>query len=51
MFIEEKGLRDRHIKQENRIGLYKSVPNRSLPGLKGKGGSVSSLYEQMYAIE
>jgi|688.fasta_scaffold225589_1 hypothetical protein len=29
----------------------KGVPKKSLPGLKGKGGSVKSLFEEMYAIE
>lgn len=47
----QKLLRDRHKKEEYSFGSLKGIPNKLIPGLKGKGGSVRSLFEEIYAIE
>jgi hypothetical protein len=44
-------LRDRHKYEEYSFGTIKGIPKRSIPGLKGKGGSVKSLFEEIYTIE
>ena len=43
-------LRNRNIEEDHRE-KEKGIINRNIKGLKGKGGSVKSLFEELYSVE